>query len=302
MASPPTKQMHFMSWFYNGAWHLLKPTHAVVQARAQSESDWATLTMHMWRSTSPVTCEAAVVVEDHHRALLAWSQYRSRLAAAPRLITLDHHTDTSRPFRHHLRTAYAPAEHERLRAAWLADIDFRHADTVVAAIGRLNNDEHIVTALATDIISSAFVVAHNAKDTDLPTYREHKIMCRSASKNQDSYDVSREDCDKVAESRFLEEMLSSFREALATTTEPALLQGPYILDIDLDYFNTLASVAPQDATVLRDLATGAGLVTIATEPRHVKACALDPNLTSDDLLPKVLALLGCQRSQLEDKV
>ena len=107
-----------------------------------------------------------------------------------------------------------------------------------------------------------------------------------------SYDVSREDCDKVAESVFLAEMVTSFSEALAKTAEPALLQEPYILDIDLDYFNTFASVAPMDATVLRQLANGAGLITIATEPKHVKACALDASLTSEHLLTKLLALLA----------
>lgn len=238
-----------------------------------------------------MTCET-VVVEAHHQALLAWSQYRAQLDRAPRLITLDHHTDTSRPFRNLLRRAYAADEHDRLRAAWLAQIDFRHPASVVAAIEKLGNDEHIVAAIESDIISSAFVVAHNAKDTDLQTYREHKIMCRAVSPNLLSYDVSREDCDKVLESPFLEQMLASFSLALANTAEPPLLETPYVLDIDLDYFNTFASVGPRDPTVLQRLAKGAGLITIATEPQHVKACALDATLTSEALLARLLALLA----------
>jgi UPF0489 domain len=233
-----------------------------------------------------------VVVRAHHHALLAWSQYRAGLSFAPRLITLDHHTDTSRPFRNRLRADHAADDHDRLRAAWLGEIDFRKPDTVVAAIDRLGNDEHIVTAIAADIISSAFVVAHNARDTDLQTYREHKIMCRAINANTQSYDVSREDCDKVIASRFLDEMLTSFSHALADTGEPALQGGPYILDIDLDYFNTFASVATDDAAVLRKLASGAGLITIATEPEHVKACSLDPDLTSEFLQKRLMALLA----------
>lgn len=238
-----------------------------------------------------MTCDVHIVV-DHHKALLAWSQFRSRLTAAPRLITLDHHTDTSRPFRNHLRLVAETADHDRLRADWLSEIDFRQAETVVQAIGKLSNDEHIVTAIESDIVSSAFVVAHNAKDTDMQTYLEHRIMCRAVSQNQRSYEASREDCDKVIESRFLDESLRGFSQALAKLSEPGLFEAPYILDIDLDYFNTFASVAPQDATVLQRLARGAGLITIATEPAHVQACALDAPLTSDHLLTKLLALLA----------
>jgi hypothetical protein len=235
--------------------------------------------------------ETAVVVQAHHHALLAWSQYRASLPRAPRLITLDHHTDTSRPFRNRLNAAHAVDAHDRLRAAWLGEINFRKPETIVAAVERLGNDEHIVTAIAADIISSAFVVAHNARDTDLKTYHEHKIMCRTVSANTQSYDASREDCDKVIASRFLDNMLTSFSQALADAGEPALQDGPYILDIDLDYFNTFASVAPEDARALQALARGAGLITIATEPEHVKACALDPDLTSDFLQHRLMALL-----------
>lgn len=237
-----------------------------------------------------MACEV-VVVEDHHRVLLAWANHRAGLARAPRLITLDHHTDTSRPFRNHLRKSYPADEHERLRAAWLAEIDFRYPASVVAAIERLGNDEHIVTAIETDVISSAFVVAHNAKDTDLQTYRDHRIMCRAVSLNLQSYEVSRADCDKVIESRFLEEMVARFSEDLARAGEPPLLHEPYIFDIDLDYFNTFASVAPQDAATLRALAQGAGLITMAMEPRHVRTCAMDANLTSTYLLERLRALI-----------
>jgi len=236
--------------------------------------------------------EKLVVVQAHHHVLPAWAQYRASLPGAPRLITLDHHTDTSRPFRNLLQAEHAAEKHEQLRTQWLTAIDFQKPETVTEAVRLLGNDEHIVTAIKADIISSAFVVAHNARDTDLPTYREHKIMCRTVNMNLNSYDVSRADCDKVIDSRFLDEVCKGFTHALSEIHEAPLPGGPYILDIDLDYFNTFASVAPKDASVLRELARGAGLVTIATEPAHVQACRLDEALTDEFLLARLLTLLG----------
>jgi hypothetical protein len=209
-------------------------------------------------------------------------------------LTLDHHTDTSRPFRHYLKSVNsvdrAEAEHET--ALWLAQIDYRKPASVHTALERLNNDEHIVAAIARDIVSSAFVIAHSAMNTDLAVYREHKIMCRAVDQGPESRKATREECDQVLESAFLEEMLASFDHQLAAAGEPPLLSKPYILDIDLDYFNTRASVAPRDARVIRRLAHGASLISIATEPSYVSHCALDPELTSDTLLVALQTLLA----------
>src|SRR5690606_8593496 len=115
---------------------------------------------------------------------------------------------------------------------------------------------------------AAFIVAHKAMDTDTSTYLEHKVACRSVHRTEEEPGAQqrRGDCDMVLESDFLNEAISSFDRLLTGLKEPRLVELPYILDIDLDYFNTQRSTRPEKSSFFRDLARGASLITIATEP------------------------------------
>jgi len=217
------------------------------------------------------------IVDSHHKVLPAWAGFRKNIKAAPRLITLDHHTDTSAPFRMHLKKNHSPDEFESIQKQLLGAINYKDKDSVTRALKNLNNDEHIVTAIKTDIISSAFVIAHNAADTDTNTYREHKIACQNLEKHDDAL-----------ESHTLTTALKNFDQIVAASDETALCSEPYILDIDLDYFNTFKSVDPDDSKVFKNLVENASLITIATEPEYVEGCALDPNLNSEYLLDVLL--------------
>lgn len=243
----------------------------------------------MYISESP----QIIIVDSHHKVLQAWADYRSQLNKSPRLFTLDHHTDTSKPFRNFIKNLYgnAFANEEQIRNQLIEDIDFLDSVSVHTAIQKLSNDEHIVTAIRSDIISSALVVAQNAMNTNLATYQEHKIVCRSVGGNSNLKTLERFDYDKVIESDFLNEVIQSFNVFFQAINEPILFDGPYVLDIDLDYFNTLNSIRPKDVSKLKELARGAGLITIATEPDYVKKCAVDKSLTSEFLLDELNKIL-----------
>ncbi len=238
-----------------------------------------------------------IVVEHHHEVLPHWAACRRTQSSAPRLLTLDHHTDTSRPFRRHLRRQ-ARAQNQRLSDATerhlsqqlVAQLDHSDPRTIEAAMETLGNDEHVVAAIGADIIRSAFVIAHNAADTAQDIYLEHKIICRGVDEYQRA-GRTRPQPDNVLEADFLDGRLRDFDNILKALDEPLLREAPFILDIDLDYFNTMRAVRPNTPDLIRTLSQEAVLVTVATEPEFVTHCAVEPGVTWTRLLADLRALL-----------
>ena len=67
--------------------------------------------------------------------------------------------------------------------------------------------------------------------------------------------------------------------------------GPYILDIDLDVFHTVASIEPKDASTFHRLIRGALAITIATEAECVEELwheEEEAKLAAGDLLSRLL--------------
>ena len=239
-----------------------------------------------------------IVVEHHHEVLPHWAAFRRTQNSAPRLLTLDHHTDTSRPFRRHLRRQ-ARTQGQRLSDVMerelsqklVAQIDYTDPFTIEIAMETLGNDEHVVAAIGADIIQSAFVIAHNAADTAQDIYLTHKIICRGVDEYHHKGRI-RPQPNNVLEADFLAKRLQDFDDIVRALNEPVLQDAPFILDIDLDYFNTLRAVRPDVPELIRSLAKEAALLTVATEPTFVTHCAVEPGLTWTKLLAELKALLG----------
>ena len=239
-----------------------------------------------------------IVVEHHHEVLPHWAKFRCTQPYAPRLLTLDHHTDTSRPFRRYLRRQ-ARAQNKRLSVEMeqeqsqqlLAQLDYLDDHSIEVAMEMLSNDEHVMTAIGADIIRSAFVIAHNAADTAEEVYLEHKVICRGVDEHMRNGRV-RPQPDNVLEADFLAKRLHDFDHILKALDEPLLREMPFILDIDLDYFNTLRAVRPDTPELIRTLAEESALVTVATEPEYVTHCAMEPGVTWTQLLADLRTVLG----------
>jgi hypothetical protein len=235
-----------------------------------------------------------VIVENHHEVLTYWAEYRRTLKQAPLLLTLDHHTDTSAAFRMHLKE-FRPntEEFHRQQKNLLGAMSFNDSNSIREGIQKLAHDEHIMAALNTDIVSSAFVVAQNAMDTDETIFQRYKICCFAALRDQNDEKPKVNEYDQLLESEFLQQAFTHFFKVCPyfQSLETFLCQN-YILDIDLDYLNTFGVVDPKDSFFINTLAKHAGLVTIAKEKRHVLMCAQDSGLTSDFLLEKLKSLLA----------
>ena len=239
-----------------------------------------------------------IVVEHHHQVLPHWAAFRRTQPSAPRLLTLDHHTDTSRPFRRHLRhQARAQGQtlstemEQALSRKLVSQLDFTDPLTIETAMETLGNDEHVVAAIGADIIRSAFVIAHNAADTDQSIYLEHKIICRGVDEYRHE-GRRRPQPNNVLETDFLTKRLQDFDNMVRQLDEPLLREAPFILDIDLDYFNTLRAIRPEAPALIRTLAKEAALLTVATEPSYVSHCAVEPDVTWTKLLDELRTLLG----------
>ena len=97
---------------------------------------------------------------------------------------------------------------------------------------------------------------------------------------------------QVIESVYVEDQLARAAEmARCVGIEGGLESAPYILDIDLDVFHTVASIEPKDASTFHRLIRGALAITIATEAECVDELwheDEEAKLAAADLLSRLL--------------
>lgn len=268
------------------------------------------------------------VVDDHHKALAAWVFVHRSLDATPNLITIDHHTDTHKAFLGHAHwEAYEGRveDQEVFRVGLVARINWRSDASVVEAIGNLRHDEHIDAATCSGVLSNAFCIQlsdsgatpsveqlafrnsicenwPNSPTIPKPqrpmTYKPAAnriyalpfdcfIGCQSSPHNDDCL-VRRSD--EIIEARYLDDQIARGSEISRCIGLPDLEAAPYILDIDLDAFNTRRAINPRDPSTFYRLIKNAVAITIATEAECVEEEWLDNQnqMNSDELLQELL--------------
>jgi hypothetical protein len=265
------------------------------------------------------------IVTSHHEVLVAWAAIRQTLSHSPILITLDHHTDTVLAFRHHLCSSNNYFTTSAARFTELADeechkIDYRNLAIVRDAVSRLQNDEHIDAAIRAGIIDQAYAITYSAVGTcrvryEHLTLEQRQILfgsidldncqyeppftrifevatnCYPGCPNEEHTDACHPELyARSIDTQNLQNKFETINEMSRAFGIDNILDQKYILDIDLDYFHSAKSIAPNDAQMFYNLIRRAVAITIATEPHYVEACKLaGETITSDYLLGKLKA-------------
>jgi hypothetical protein len=274
------------------------------------------------------------VVRDHHQVLAAWALIRRGRTEPPNLITIDHHTDVYEAFLRHAamrENAEGVSAEDALaeRNAMVGALHWERDASVSAAIGQLENDEHIDAATRSGILKAAFCIqlsdsgghqsieetAYDAARTaawhaksPAPTPRAgpktypaaengiyvigHDCALNCTKRCHDDQcliDHARE----IIESPYLDDQLARGAAISRCVGLNSLEEQPYILDIDLDVFHSRKAVAPDDPSTFHRLIRGALAITIATEPEWVD------DLWDDEEPIEVLELLDMVVSQIE---
>lgn len=247
-----------------------------------------------------VAGKPVAVIEDHHHALLPWAQWR-RHHDSLRLITVDHHCDTMDAF---LRAAYDGRQGTDIarQSALIGAIDWSRDAAMEAAIAPLRHDEHIDAAIRSGIIDAAFIV-HEQDDRAVRSVEETAFWEKARVLRKDdpaaefvflrtaprpvppmTYHMPMDRMmaihptwycegatriepwpDRAIESDHLDNRLAIFEGVLQLSAELPLEASPYILDIDMDAFNTVKALNPADPSTLHRLIAGAVGITIARE-------------------------------------
>lgn len=268
-----------------------------------------------------IICEKKVYFfESHQYALKPWAELKKRYVDSDiLLISFDHHTDIIEPF---LRYSERNKEMQR---DMVSKIDFRDNDTIQFAIENLKNDEHIKAAIDSKIIKSAYIVSHDGRETPESVQEKERLdkyqrgdseyimqmvsgdfgITPLAERNypeadihmtsfmpEGVYECGDEYDDVVLEDIFLKEKMSGFsRMSPKVISANGMIQGKYILDIDLDYFHTVKAIEPEDYAIFANLVINAEIITVAEEPICVEQVRTDDVVTSKLLKAKLLELI-----------
>lgn len=256
------------------------------------------------------------IFEHHHYALKPWSIVKNKLEEEIALLSFDHHTDTHDPF---LSCSYykyrGEIDYKKMKAL-VDDIDYHDAESIDRAICKLRNDEHILTALQSGILTKAFIISPSGAEKPQSYEEKERIdNCNSdeaimqkimgtykiTPKDKRTYppsdiympdfefDDSENESDVLSDS-FLKRHLTELSRISGLIDEDGTMKMKYILDIDLDYFHVPEASEPKEDKLIRMLIKNAEIITIAKESDCVSMCS-EYRCNSKDLLEKTICLI-----------
>ncbi|WP_270660348.1 hypothetical protein [Paraclostridium bifermentans] len=211
------------------------------------------------------------IVDDHNCVFPIWLHKSRENNVSYRLITFDYHTDTQPAFlQYSSRVVGNDGMDDKInRARNIRDeieneIERSTIENVVDIVNtKLAYDEHIKLAYDLDVISEF-----------------HVINCSGEFTDQDGYYYKNKNIHR--NNRLSDRYIRDMNFNIPST--------PYILDFDLDYFNSNASLEPDDKSVISDLIRNCEFITIAREAHHFDKLKED-DFTAKDAENKLIDLI-----------
>ncbi len=256
--------------------------------------------------------KAVYIVEEHHHVLMPWSFERRKAVQPAVLLTFDYHSDTRPAFLHYAFSASGQDEHKAagLRRKMGATAAYRDSELLAGAIMKLSNDEHIDYAIRAGIIKNAFVFSFEGNTTwsveEMQYWADESpqgVMKRMKAPPLPPYTYETPEnmifiintggsgikgATRILEADFLKRKFDVAARMAAGAGIDELLDYPFILDIDLDYFTTKKSILPADIAFFYMLIKKSQFITIAQEPDFVIRHRSENDLDADFLLNELL--------------
>lgn len=189
-----------------------------------------------------------IYITDRHQYVYPiWTAFSNDTHEAYTLVSIDFHPDTNPPFWQEITLKMSMDNREEDRAYFQALLDRRISclnrydlQAVISSVERLNNDEHINTAMSLGVLNDY-----------------HMLNCM----DEHHYDSGRHYLIKPQFYGLLED--SMFESVKFKLPEQA-----FILDIDLDYFMCKTDFVVAHDCVIKYLVQHASLITVARSVKY----------------------------------
>jgi len=189
-----------------------------------------------------------VYVTDRHQYVLPfWTSLSNEIGKAYNLVSIDFHPDTNPPFWQEITLKMSMDNREdddayfkELLSRRINRLDRYDLEGIAGCVDRLNNDEHINTAMALGVL----------KDY-------HMINCMDAHRYETGTHYL-----------LTEEHYGSLEDDMFESVGFEIPEKPFILDIDLDYFMRQSDFDIKEDSVFKTLVQHAELITVARSVKY----------------------------------
>ncbi len=218
------------------------------------------------------------VVEKHNQVFPFWARLSQESGKPFFLLSFDQHMDCFPPF----NAQYAwfcertnrwatPEDFTEYQAQQLSQFDRNSLKSMQKIAEKLFHTEQITAALKLGFVNDALLLC----SSEHSCYRDEGVCVAglecyvNCQKEPHDDDCNIKKKNDVIETVNIEMLLTEAIELTQKDYFHVLEEEDYLLDIDLDVFQTKQSLYPRDPRFFNDIIQGAKAISIATEPGYI---------------------------------